>query len=258
MWITTKSIVKEIKKSQDDLAEKLEKIAIEQKDNLAVLQKQISVLTERLDYLEKLKLEDREKHNSDYSELARTVTEIGKLIKALQGELLANLESDTQKVNDLILSSSQNEIKAILACIQKSIDKVCDRLESIAGQSENSLREEIKQIKDCSTADEEKSTALLMESITAKFEQVEKLVQNMGNEVGHETKNYCDEISGGLKHISCAIQEMAALSESQDTVMSENIETMSIAMQEIIRNLLSLDEGNRLVIAKFLLRDMEN
>lgn len=50
---------------------------------------------------------------------------------------------------------------------------------------------------------------------------------------------------------------MTVLTENQDKVVSENIETMNVAMQEIIRNLLALDEGNRLLIAKLLLKDME-
>lgn len=210
MWITTKSIVKEIKKNQEDLAEKLEKVAVEQRDNSVALQKQISVLTEKLDCLEKLNMEDR-----------------------------------------------VNKTKAVLDCIQESIDKVCERLKSAVGQSENNLREGLKQIKDCSASDGEKNTALLMDGFTAKFAQVEKLLQDMGNEVGHETRNYCDKVYGELEHISCEIQNIASLAESQETVMSENVETMNIAMQEIMRNLLSLDEGNRLVIAKLLLRDME-
>ena len=44
---------------------------------------------------------------------------------------------------------------------------------------------------------------------------------------------------------------------SSINMVSENIETMNVAMQEIIRNLLALDEGNRLLIAKLLLKDME-
>lgn len=59
----------------------------------------------------------------------------------------------------------------------------------------------------------------LMEGITGKLEQIEKKIH--------------------------------------DTSMSENIKTMNTAMQEIMGSLLSLDEGNRLIIAKLLLRDME-
>ncbi len=140
MWITTKSIVKEIKKNQEDLAVKLDLLAAEQKENLVTLQNQFEVISGRLEILENCK-------------------------------------------HDLI--------------------------------------EEIGSVKEKSDTDRKKYITMLMDTVREEIEQLEK--------------------------------EIA----SKDAVMSDNIGTMNHAMQEMMRNLLSLDESNRLIIAKLLLKDME-
>ncbi len=140
MWITTKSIVKEIKKNQEDLAVKLDLLAAEQKENLVTLQNQFEVISGRLEILENCR-------------------------------------------HDLI--------------------------------------EEIGSVKEKSDTDREKFITMLMDTVREEIEQLEK--------------------------------EIA----SKDAVMSDNIGTMNHAMQEMMRNLLSLDESNRLIIAKLLLKDME-
>jgi hypothetical protein len=140
LWITTKSIVKEIKKNQEDLAVKLDLLAAEQKENLVTLQNQFEVISGRLEILENCK-------------------------------------------HDLI--------------------------------------EEIGSVKEKSDTDRKKYITMLMDTVREEIEQLEK--------------------------------EIA----SKDAVMSDNIGTMNHAMQEMMRNLLSLDESNRLIIAKLLLKDME-
>lgn len=257
MWITTKSIVKEIKKNQEDFAVQLEKIAVEQRGNAETLQKQIAVLVERMDCLEKLNSEDKERNNSNYSELVKLIEDSNKLLNDLQRSTVIGFESGKQRINEQIISSSQNETRVILECIQKSLDKVSENLEDIAGQCENHLKDEIQKVKDYSTTVGEKNTSLIMDDFTSKFEQVEKRVQDAGDKIVQKTTNRCNDISDELKGIRCAIKDMTALSENQDRVVSENIETMSVAMQEIIRGLLSLDEANRLIIAKLLIKDME-
>lgn len=257
MWITTKSIVKEIKKNQEDFVVQLEKIVVEQRKEAETLQKQIAVLVERMNCLEKLNSEDRERNNSNYSEFVRLIEDINKLLNDLQRNIVTEFESGTQRVNDQIISFSQNETKVILESIQKSLDRVSENLEDSAGQCENHLKTEIQKVKDYSTTVGEKNTSLIMDELTSKFEQVEKIVQGAGNKVVRETTSRCNDISDELKGIRCAIKDMTALSENQDGVVSENIETMSVAMQEIMRGLLALDEANRLIIAKLLLKDME-
>lgn len=257
MWITTKFIVKEIKKNQEDFAAQLEKIAVGQRENTETLQKQIVVLVERMNFLEKLNSEDRERKNSNYSEIVKLIEDINKLLNDLQRNMDTEFESSIQRVNDQIISSSQNETKVILESIQKSLDKVSENLEDSAGQCENHLKNEFQKVKDYSTTVGEKNTSLIMDDLTSKFEQVEKIVQDAGDEVVRETTNRCNDISDELKGIRCAIKDMTVLSENQNRVVSENLETMSVAMQEIMRGLLSLDEANRLIIAKLLLKDTE-
>lgn len=105
-----------------------------------------------------------------------------------------------------------------------------------------------------------KDFAVQLEKIAARQQENAETLQKqiaVLEKLNRETTNRCNDISDELKDIGCAIKDMAALSENQDRAVSENIETISAAMQEIMRGLLSLDEANRLIIAKLLLKDME-
>lgn len=105
-----------------------------------------------------------------------------------------------------------------------------------------------------------KDFAVQLEKIAARQQENAETLQKqiaVLEKLNRETTNRCNDISDELKDIGCAIRDMAALSENQDRALSENIETISAAMQEIMRGLLSLDEANRLIIAKLLLKDME-
>lgn len=105
-----------------------------------------------------------------------------------------------------------------------------------------------------------KDFAVQLKKIAARQQENAETLQKqiaVLEKLNRETTNRCNDISDELKDIGCAIRDMAALSENQDRAVSENIETISAAMQEIMRGLLSLDEANRLIIAKLLLKDME-
>ena len=103
----------------------------------------------------------------------------------------------------------------------------------------------------------ESRTQKMETKIISKFMQVETKVQEVSNESVRKTMDSCDAVSEELKNISRVIREVSALTEEQDKTISENIASMSIAMQKILKDLLALDEGNRLIIAKLLLKDME-
>ena len=169
MWITTKSIVEEIKKNQGDFAVQLEKIAVEHCKSTETLQKQIAALVERIDCLEKRNSEDREKNKNNYSELIILIEEINKLLNALQSNLVTEFESGAKMVNDQIISSSQNNTKMFLEFIQKSLNKVSKNLEDSARQCENHLKDEIQKIKDYSVTASEKNNSLIIDELTFKL-----------------------------------------------------------------------------------------
>lgn len=219
MWGTTKSIVKEIKKNQESLIKKIEEISAEQRNSLSDLNNQMIGLSERLEHLEKVGLEE---------------------------------------LNNQILSSAHNETDNILKSVKNLMDDVCENVNSVSEQCESNLREEMEQVKEFSVSDREKQIALLKTDITEKIEQIEKNMHDSSTGVVHETKQCSNEILEKMENINYAIKELSSLSENQNTAISGNVETMNLAMQEILRNLSSLDEGNRLIIAKFLLKDMEN
>ena len=58
------------------------------------------------------------------------------------------------------------------------------------------------------------------------------------------------------KKIKNEIVDLSLASEKVNDEIAQNVGLLNSGMQEIIRYLLSLDEGNRLVIAKLLLNDL--
>ncbi|MCI8796543.1 MAG: hypothetical protein HFG89_06780 [Dorea sp.] len=112
------------------------------------------------------------------------------------------------------------EQKENLVTLQNQFEVISGRLE-ILENCKHDLIEEIGSVKEKSDTDRKKYITMLMDTVREEIEQLEK--------------------------------EIA----SKDAVMSDNIGTMNHAMQEMMRNLLSLDESNRLIIAKLLLKDME-
>lgn len=220
MWITTKSIVKEIKKNQEELAVKLDLLATEQKENSSTLRNQLDSISERLEYLEKTCMDERENGRN----------QLAVLVKGLE------------------------ELKYFIGEVQ---DKICGTVETLTDNYEHALLEEIQSVKEKSDTDREKCITILMDTIREKIEQLEKELSEKSNEIVLETKKSSNDIAGEINSISVIIQSVSSAAASKDAAMSDNIETMNHAMQEMMRNLLSLDEGNRLIIAKLLLKDME-
>jgi len=81
-------------------------------------------------------------------------------------------------------------------------------------------------------------TQVMLESLPASTEQVCKIVEQSAG------KNE-EILRDGMRKL-----------EDCTTVLSDNAEGMNASIQEIVRLLLTLDEGNRLVIAKMLLHDL--
>lgn len=220
MWITTKSIVKEIKKSQEDLVAKIDLLTAEQKKYSDTLQNQLEAISDRQENLVKTYMEERENNSNNYASI----------IKGLE------------------------ELKQLLVDAQ---DKMCVTAKALEDSCKQEVSEGLKSIKENSDANVEKCNTIIMDNIREKIEQLEKLISEKSKDVVLETRNCTNDISEEIESISEEIQNALIAIASKDTALSDNIETMNNAMQEMLRNLLSLDEGNRLIIAKFLLKDME-
>lgn len=257
MWVTTKSIVKEIKKNQEALAEKLDLFATEQKENSSTLQKQLEAISNRLDIIEKTGMNERDTIRNQVEVLIKGLEELKLLIGEAQCQICNVVAEQTQTFSSNISASVGKETETLLGQINNSTNKVCGTVQTQTDKYEHSLIEEIESVKGKSDTDRKQCITILMDTIREKIEQLEKEISEKSNDVVLETRKCSDDIAREIESIGGTIQSVSSVAASKDAVMSDNIETMNHAMQEIMQNLMSLDEGNRLIIAKLLLRDME-
>lgn len=257
MWITTKSIVKEIKKNQEELAVKLDLLATEQKENSSTLRNQLDSISERLEYLEKTCMDESENGRNQLAVLVKGLEELKYFIGEVQDKICNVVAKQTQTYSSCVSTSVSKGTETLLGQISISTDKICGTVETLTDNYEHALLEEIQSVKEKSDTDREKCITILMDTIREKIEQLEKELSEKSNEIVLETKKSSNNIAGEINSIGGIIQSVSSAAASRDAAMSDNIEIMNHAMQEMMRNLLSLDEGNRLIIAKLLLKDME-
>lgn len=257
MWVTTKSIVKEIKKKQEDLAEKLDIFAMEQKESSSTLKQQIEAISSRLESLEKSSRDESENIRNQFEVLIRGLEELKQLIEEAQGQICNMADGHTQAIISKIAAAGEKETDTLLGQINSSADKVCGIVNSRTDKYEHLLKEEIESVKGKSDTDRKQCITTLLDAINEKIEQLEKEVSDKSNDVVLETRKCSTDIARKIETLGGTIQSVSSVAASKDAVMSDNIETMNHAMQEIMQNLMSLDEGNRLIIAKLLLKDME-
>ena len=257
MWITTKSIVKEIKKNQEELAVKLDLLATEQKENSSTLRNQLDLISERLEYLEKTCMDESENGRNQLAVLVKGLEELKYFIGEVQDKICNVVAKQTQTYSSCVSTSVSKGTETLLGQLSISTDTIWGTVETLTDNYEHALLEEIQSVKEKSDTDREKCITILMDTIREKIEQLEKELSEKSNEIVLETKKSSNDIAGEISSISAIIQSVSSAAASKDAAMSDNIETMNHAMQEMMRNLLSLDEGNRLIIAKLLLKDME-
>lgn len=252
MWITTKSIVNEIKKNQEDLSEKLEILVMEQKENSSTLQNQIKAISSRIETLEKKGMDESKITRKQLETLINGLEELKQLIRETKGQICNVVSEQTQKCIGNVSTAVEKEAEAIWGQISNSTDRVCGTV-----KTQTDKIEEIKRVKEKSDTDRKQCITILMDTISKKIEQLEKEISDKSNNVVIETRKCNDDIAREIESLGDTIQSVSSVAESKDAVISDNIETMNYAMQEIMQNLMSLDEGNRLIIAKLLVRDME-
>lgn len=257
MWITTKSIVKEMKKNQEDLAVKLDDLVTEQKENSTIFRNQLESISGRLEDLEKTYMVESENDRSQLAVLVKGLEELKYYIEEVQGKICDVVSEQTQTYSSCVSTSVSEGTEKLLGQINISTDKVCGTVKTQTDNCEHTLMTEMERVKEKSESDREKCITVLMDTIREKVEQLEKELSEKSNEVVIETKKSGNNMAEEINSIGGIIQSVSSAAASRDAAMSDNIEIMNHAMQEMMRNLLSLDEGNRLIIAKLLLKDME-
>lgn len=230
---------------------------MEQKENSSAVQNQLEVISGRIDNLEKTGMDESETTRKQFEALINGLEELKQLIGEAKGQICNVVSEQTQKCISNVFTAVEKEAETLWGQISNSTDKVCGTVGTQTDKYAHSLIEEIESVKVKSDTDRKQCITILMDTISKKIEQLEKEISDKSNNIVVETRKCSDDITREIESLGGTIQSVSSVAASKDAVMSDNIETMNHTMQEIMQNLMSLDEGNRLIIAKLLLRDME-
>lgn len=252
MWVTTKSIVKAIKRNQEELMLKIEDISLAQNESQLGIQNQISELKEKIGSIEALISEFKTEQEVKFSQLLLAISEIGDFLKSMSDNLVVSYESNTEKIEETINRVSNEKSKEALDSLNSSVKKIISIIEIESAQRKEKMMADVSQI-----LDSEKDLASKVSELSIQSGTFEQIIHVATDEIEQRIQEQRNELLEEIHRIDGAIAELSLASEKRNEAFTENATSMNTAMQEIVRNLLSLDEGNRLIIAKFLLEETE-
>lgn len=252
MWVTTKSIVKEIKRNQEELMTKIETMTFAQNESTEEFQNQIKVLMGRIEGIEAELLEIKTEQSNQSKELLAQLTDVRKLLTTISENLVSSYDNCIISVNDEIDRTSRNNAQAIIDKVSDSAKKIILSAEQRIQQSKERVLCDIGKI-----MKSEQNISSRVELLYSQNERVEKRLNVASESIKFSIVEMNDKTLEEIEKITKELETFLATEEKRGTVVNDNIETMNVAMQEIMRDLLSLDEGNRLIIARLLLRDLE-
>ena len=258
MWTTNKFIVTEIKKAQEELKENLNNISNTQKEHIVFINDQIAELNDKINLIEAKKQKEEKLEQNNHIEIISSLNELRGLMYNLENNICKYINENVQQINQHTLSSSNNEIRVLSKKLQLATEKICGKAEDITEKGESYLQDGIQQLKNNSLANTDKIICSTIEKMNSEFEHVEKIIQDNCNDASEIREKNNLTLSAKLQSVTNELHTMALSIESNDALFTENISSMNIAMQGIMKSLLTLDEGNRLVIAKLLLKDLGN
>lgn len=252
MWVTTKSIVKEIRHEQEKLMTKIEAITFAQIELKEELQNKIEVLIDRITGIEAELLETKTEDINQQMELLSQLTEIQKQLTSSSENIASSYNNCISSINDEIERNAMNNAQGIINKINTSVERIIQTAEDSIQQSKERLLCDIGKV-----VESEQSISSRVEVLCSQNESVENNLNTVSKSINHSIVEKSDKISEEIKKIRMEFESFSTAAKKDDMIFTENIETMNAAMQEITRNLLSLDEGNRLIIARLLLKDLE-
>ena len=252
MWVTTKSIIKEIKQNQDELMKKMEDITFAQNESKVDIQNKIKSLTERIESAEALLLKIKSEQSDRQNILMSQLADINKLLTGINENIFSSSGDCINSINSEIERISNDRTIVMVDKLNTSVEKIIQSTTQSVDQSKKKVLCDIGQVMEA-----EQNLLSMVELLCSRHENIEKTINEAGNAIGQSVTEENNKLSIEIEHIRKKLDSISTSSEKRNETVVDNIETMNIAMQEITRNLLSLDEGNRLIIARLLLRDLE-
>lgn len=252
MWVTTKSIIKEIKQNQDELMKKMEDITFAQNESKVDIQNKIKSLTERIESAEALLLEIKAEQSDRQNILMSQLADINKLLTGINENIFSSSGDCINSINGEIERISNDRTIVMVDKLNTSVEKIIQSTTQSVDQSKKKILCDVGQVMEV-----EQNLLSMVKSLCSRHENIEKIINEAGNAIGQSVTEENNKLSIEIEHIRKKLDSISTSSEKRNETVVDNIETMNIAMQEVTRNLLSLDEGNRLIIARLLLRDLE-
>ena len=256
MWITRKAILQEISKNHDSLADRLKQHINVQENESASIRDQLNSLEQRLESLEATYQKELDTYRQNHRELKDSLGDVAETIQNLREILLAKIDTSVRELEENTKTISQQETETVAENLRIAADKISECIVRIGEDKEKVLTAHILQTGETTAKRLEAIAVSLRGGIAENLANLEALVRASGEEIAQNEKASQAAIFTEVKSAKKEIVEIAKAVDIRDGAVSASFKTMEATLQQILKSLSSLDEGNRLLIAKTLLKDL--
>ena len=189
MWVTTKSIVKDIKRKQEELMLGFNDLTLAQNESRHEIQTQISDLKEKIVSIEAVISELNTKQEVMFSQLLLAISKIEDMLKSISDNLAVSYDSNAKKIEETIKQVSNAKSENVLDSLNSAIKEIVSVIDSVSVQIEEKMMGNIGKMleseKDISSKVTELSihSGALERNIYVGVEEMEKRVQEQRNEL---------------------------------------------------------------------------
>lgn len=256
MW-TTRTLVKEIRHNRDEISRRLTAIEEEQKVNFQSFSKLLILLEQKIDLINQASLSWQKQIEGNYLETLNKLDSLHDFVSHTDKGISAKIDESLQEINKNIVNISESENKNLLSVIKKTEQDLYDNVTFISEKYRSTTHEEITDIIKSMKDSFGRSFDLVENSSKQLCLKTEQQMNGLVTEINTLLDSKNEVLSTNIALTKEEILKVIAQHQENEEVSGDNIAAMNTTLEEVVKNLTALDEGNRLIIAKLLLKDME-
>ena len=258
MWITRKAIFQEIRKNHDILADRLERHISARENEAASVREQLKSLERRIELLESTCQKEVDAHRQSCKEIKDSLWNIAECLRNLQELLPAKIDASIRALEESTIAISKQETKTVAEDLRSAADRLSEHMERIGEEKAKELAANILQTGEATAGRSEAAVTSVHRELLGSLANLEALVRISGEELARNKQEIRTAIFTEVNSAKTEIVEITNAVENRDGAVAASFKTMEATLQQILRSLSSLDEGNRLLIAKTLLAGLGN
>lgn len=263
MYVSTKSIVTEIREGQEALKKQIEEYDTGYHEILSEIDRKLSEANQNILNLQigfsdiyKVLLERIDGIENQLSVLQNRISTSEEMVKAGCQETVSSIKQDiiqeyTQH-GELVKQTLRAEAGKLQEEIKKKCSDVDEQLKTTADLIETSTRTISDSIIEKSQGAVNDICDRSNSNISELSSHIESTIESWRNFASAENRELKEEMEAARDAINVFKEDIL----NEQKIVGTNVEAMNHGIQEILRNLMTLDEANRLIIAKFLLKDL--